>query len=375
MQLLKLVESKVQVGEPLRWNVRNQDCTLLLAQGYVIRNENQLEMLLERGMYVDIEEIRALEALEAPPECPQETIYARWTSAIDTLENLLRTLGQEPDFPRSIHTLATSTVELVSLDPDIGIYMAVRQDQARHLRYGYSHSVYSALISILMAKRMGWSAEQVLQLTLAALTMNASIAELQSQMAFQDYPVLDRQRAQIQQHPNASAALLEQAGITDTGWLNAVRQHHEQVDGAGYPLGATEVDQAAQVLRMADIFMARISPRTSRTAMSVQEAARQMFRDDKGGPMSRAVIKELGLYPPGDFVQLASGEMGVVMRRGAESRTPLVAAVTDTQGRSTTTTLQRDTADPDFAITGPATERSLLSRVPPERLYGYGVPT
>lgn len=375
MQLLKLVESKVQVGEPLRWNVRNQDCTLLLAQGYVIRNENQLEMLLERGMYVDIEEIRALEALEAPPECPQETIYARWTSAIDTLETLLRTLGQEPDFPRSIHTLATSTVELVSLDPDIGIYMAVRQDQARHLRYGYSHSVYSALISILMAKRMGWSAEQVLQLTLAALTMNASIAELQGQMAFQDYPVLDRQRAQIQQHPNASAALLEQAGITDTGWLNAVRQHHEQDDGAGYPLGATEVDQAAQVLRMADIFMARISPRTSRTAMSVQEAARQMFRDDKGGPMSRAVIKELGLYPPGDFVQLASGEMGVVMRRGAESRTPLVAAVTDTQGRSTTTTLQRDTADPDFAITGPATERSLLSRVPPERLYGYGVPT
>jgi hypothetical protein len=91
--------------------------------------------------------------------------------------------------------------------------------------------------------------------------------------------------------------------------------------------------------------------------------------------MSRAVIKELGLYPPGDFVQLASGEMGVVMRRGAESRTPLVAAVTDTQGRSTTSTLQRDTADPDFAITGPATERSLLSRVPPERLYGYGVPT
>ncbi len=91
--------------------------------------------------------------------------------------------------------------------------------------------------------------------------------------------------------------------------------------------------------------------------------------------MSRALIRELGLYPPGDFVQLANGEQGIVVRRGAEARTPLVAAVTDTQARSVTTTVQRDTAQPEFAITGPAADRSLLVRVPPERLYGFGVAT
>lgn len=66
MQLLKLVESEVQIGVPLPWNVRNQDCTLLLAKGYVIRDENQLEMLLDRGIFVDLEEVRALEALNPP---------------------------------------------------------------------------------------------------------------------------------------------------------------------------------------------------------------------------------------------------------------------------------------------------------------------
>ena len=51
---------------------------------------------------------------------------------------------------------------------------------------------------------------------------------------------------------------------------------------------------------------------------------------------------------------------------------PLVAAVTDAQGRSVTTTLHRNTADPAYAITGPAADdKHLLSRVPPERLYGY----
>lgn len=373
MQLLELVESQIQIGVPLPWNVRNQDCTLLLAKGYVVRNESQLDMLLDRGMFVDIEEVRAIEALQTPAPLPSASIYERWTSAIDELETLLPALNEKPDFISRIHVLAGDIMALAAQDPDIGLFMAIRQDQARHLRYGYSHTVYTTLLCILMAQRLGWPVDRVQRLALAALTMNASIADLQGQMAFQDYPVLDRQRAQIRKHPMESAAQLERAGITDSAWLTTVREHHEQINGSGYPTGSTTVDEAARVLRMADLFMARISPRTLHPPLGVQEAARLAFRDDQGGPLSRALIRELGIYPPGDFVQLANGELGIVVRRGAEARTPLVAAVTDAQGRGVTTTLQRDTALPAFAITGPAPDRSLLARVPPERLYGYGV--
>jgi len=375
MQLLKLVESEVLIGVPLPWNVRNQDCTLLLAKGYVVRNEAQLEMLLDRGIFVDLEEIRALEELNPPVQRPHDSIFIRWTGAIDELETLLHAaLDEKPDFPPRMEALASTLMELAALDADIGLFMAMRQDQARHLRYGFSHPVYAALLCILMTQRMGWTERRVQSLTLAALSMNTSIADLQVQMAFQDYPVLDRQRALIRKHPVDSAALLERAGVTDCAWLTAVREHHEQVDGKGYPTGTTIVDEGAQILRMADQFIARISPRTLRPAMGIQEATRQTFREDQGGPMSRALIRELGFYPPGDFVQLANGEQGIVVRRGAEARTPLVAAVTDTQGRSVTTTVQRNTAHPEYSITGrPVTDHSLLVRVPPERLYGFGV--
>ena len=328
--------------------------------------------LLERGMYVDLEEKRAVEALSAPKPAPPKSIYVRWTDAIDTLETLVHDLPHAPDFPAKIGALAQELITLADLDADIAIFMAVRQDQARHLRYGYSHSIYTALLAILMAQRMEWAAANIRLVTLAALTMNASIADLQGQMANQDYPVLDRQRAQLRTHPIDSAALLAKAGITDAPWLEAVRQHHEQASGKGYPTGTTQTNELAQMLRMADIFMARISPRGIRPPMSVQDAARQMFRDDKGGPMSSAIIKVLGIYPPGNLVKLASGELGVVMRRRAEARTPLVTAVTDAQGRSVTTTLHRNTAETTFAITGPAADdKNLLARVPPERLYGY----
>ena len=372
MQLLKLVESEIQMDVALPWNVRNHDCALLLARGHIVSSEAQMQALLERGIYVDLEEKRAVEALYIPKSGQVKSIYTRWADTIDTLETLVHELPHAPEFPANIEKLAQELITLADLDADIAIFMAVRQDQARHLRYGYSHSVYTALLCILMAQRMDWTAARIRVITLAALTMNASIADLQGQMASQDYPVLDRQRAQLRAHPMDSATLLTKAGITDVAWLDAIRQHHEQGNGNGYPMGLTQIDELPQMLRMADIFMARISPRAIRSPMNVQDAARQIFRDDKGGAMSSAIIKVLGIYPPGNLVKLASGELGVVMRRGTEARTPLVAAVTDAQGRSVTTTLHRNTADPAHAITGlAADDKHLLSRVPPERLYGY----
>ena len=112
-----------------------------------------------------------------------------------------------PDFLSRIEALARSLMDLVTLDAGIGIIMAMGQELARHLRYGFSHPVHTALLCIPMTQRMGWAERRVQPLTLAALTMNTSIADLQVQMAFQDYSVLDRQRALICKHPIESAAL------------------------------------------------------------------------------------------------------------------------------------------------------------------------
>ncbi|MDE2617780.1 MAG: hypothetical protein KGL73_12275, partial [Burkholderiales bacterium] len=106
-------------------------------------------------------------------------------------------------------------------------------------------------------------------------------------------------------------------------------------------------------------------------ALPIQEAARQLFREDHGGPLSSAVIKEFGLYPPGEVVKLACGEIGVVMRRTDSVKCPLVAAITDERGQPSVHTVQRDTSLPAYAIVGSVADKSLVARMPPERIYGY----
>jgi HD-GYP domain-containing protein (c-di-GMP phosphodiesterase class II) len=264
-------------------------------------------------------------------------------------------------------------VTLIERDADVSIYTFVRQENIQFFNYGFTHSVHTAIAGVLMARRLGWPSDQILVLTQAALIMNVAIATLQGRIATQDTPLRESQKTAIRAHPGQSVALLAQAGVTDAAWLTAVAQHHEHPDGSGYPDGRTEIETLALVLHFADTLTAKISPRASRLGVSIQQAARELFQEDHGGAMASALIKELGIYPPGDFVQLKSGELAVVMRRAANAKTPIAAGVTDQAGLPVARTMRRDTADPEFAIVASVTDRkrlAMLTRIPPQRLYG-----
>ena len=160
------------------------------------------------------------------------------------------------------------------------------------------------------------------------------------------------------------------AGVDDPLWLDAVAQHHEKADGSGYPQGLREVGELGAVLRYIDVFLAKMAPRAMRAPLSTQMAARQLFQEEGGGPVSSSIIKEFGIYPPGEFIQLKSGEMAVVVRRSANARAPQAAAITDWNGMPMINTVERDTAKPEFAIVSVVSDKSLVLHVPPERLYG-----
>ena len=65
--------------------------------------------------------------------------------------------------------------------------------------------------------------------------------------------------------------------------------------------------------------------------------------------------------------------MGVVVQRTTNAKAPIVAAITDTQIAKT---VRHDTGLPEFAILATVTDKTMLKRLPPERLYGFSmVPT
>jgi len=377
MKLLRLPRSQIRLGSPLPWNVRDEETRLLLSRGHVIHSEAQLDALLTRGAWVDIEEARSAAHLHGGPDpepvsaARPQNMFSLWDQSADEMRKLMAKVPHAPDLPKRVAEFVAWLIELVDKDIDIALYHCVRQESAHPFYYGYNHSIHTAVLCLLLARRLQWPEPRMMSLVKAAITMNMSVLELQGKMADQDAPMRESQKALIRSHPQEAADWLVQAGLSDADWLTAVAQHHERPDGSGYPHGLTEVADIAVALRVSDVFMAKISPRRLRPSLPIQEAAKQLYREDHGGAISTALIKEFGIYPPGDVVKLASGETGVVMRRTGHVKCPLVAAITNASGHPTVHTAHRDTSQPEYAIVANVADKSLVARMPPERVYGY----
>lgn len=385
MDLMHLVRGNLTVGQPTPWDVRDELGQLLLRRGQVVLSEKQIESLLGRNATVLAVEFE--EHANRPVHSPVLTgstlhrphgssLFDHWFALAAQLKTVWATLHYA-DFLPGIEALIKELMVLANKAPDIGIYLIVRQERIDMVDYPYAHSIHTALVTTLMGRRLDWPAFEIESVAKAALTMNISIGDLQGRMAAQDFPMLGRQEMKIRRHPHESSALLAVAGVTDPLWLQTVREHHERPDGGGYPSGIVQVSVHSQALRLADVFTAKLSRRSIRASLSPQEAERHMFAEGKSHadlmPIAMSIIREVGLYPPGDFVLLKSGEAGVVVARSPGGKTPVVAVITDAKGHPITATIRRNTADPDFHIEGSYSNKKLLAKLPPERLFGYSI--
>ena len=362
---LESVKHRLQVGVPLPFNVRQSDHTLLLARGQVLVGVEQLQALFERGMLVDLAELEtaAHRVLKAPPE----QLPALWEESIASATQALCALPNK-NLDVVVDDVATPLVALVERDPDLAIFQVLRQHGGRHAQYGANHSIHCAIATFLTVHRLSWDKPDMQRAFKAALTMNVSMLELQGQLAAQATPLTPAQREAVHSHPQRSMHMLALAGITDPEWLQAVAQHHETSSGSGYPTGLRDVTPLAAVLHQCDVYTARLSPRQSREALGADSVARSLFADHPGDPTTAALIKEFGLYPPGCFVRLASGETGIVVRRGPGAHKPEVATVTNARGAAVSEPLRRDTSRPEFAIVALLGERAGTAHIAPAKL-------
>jgi HD-GYP domain-containing protein (c-di-GMP phosphodiesterase class II) len=369
------VRDLLTVGQPLPFRVLDAQGRLLLNAGHVLADEAQFESLVERGAWaerplVEAERVARTQARARQREAPELSLFDQWDRLLWQLDKLTRGLVRGQIQASGVTSFMGSLRSVVAADPDVALFLCVRQDDRRFALYPLTHSLHCAAVALLTGQRLEWPAERTDALACAALTMNLSILELQAAMAEQGEPPTAKQLREIRAHPGASVALLRAAGVEDETWLAAVTDHHERTGGGGYPRSLQSAGEHSQVLRAIDVFMAKISPRAGRAAMQPQAAVRQLFQEAAADPLLMALIKTLGVHPPGSLLQLRSGEVAVAIRRPPRGTQPLVATLSDARGRPTAETHRRDTAQPEFAVVGPLADTTHFARVQPERVYG-----
>ena len=273
-----------------------------------------------------------------------------WIYVQEQAHAILRN-GRDEAFLRQIDRLEHRISRYSRLNPD-GALMALIQMAAVEVeRYSATHSVLvSVLCGIAAREVLQWSTQQQSLLCQAALTMNIGMTELQDRLAQQSEPLAPLQRRNVGQHAERSVDLLTRLGLQDSAWLEAVRHHHTQEPG---PLAQRSAGgRLARLIQRADMFAAAMSPRAGRRPVPPGKAMKSIYFDEnhKVDEAGAALIKAVGIYSPGSYVRLQSEEVAIVVRRGANTTTPLAAVILNRKGMPQAELTVRDTVQPEFKV-------------------------
>jgi len=396
MNLVALNIDSIQLGRPLPFALRGADGALLAQKGYVIRNRADLDVLVSRGLTlcVDTDESgdnhRAYLAqlqkmllsdtslgqiagmkIQAGVQADRErggNDMPDWSQLQSSATQLLRS-PLAGDFEGRFQSLHGELARNCEETPDATLLALVFLSAQETRMYSATHAMLVACVCMVVAREMlHWPEGRVLQLGRAAITMNIAMTELQDQLAQQSAPLTAAQIAAVQDHASRSEQLLRRLGVADPAWLEAVRCHHHRTPG---PLAKkAEAQQMARLLQRADLFGARLAPRVARWPMPVTAAMQASYYDEEHqvDEAGAALVKTLGVYPPGAFVRLATQEVAVVLRRGGTATTPRVAVVVNRDGMPTGEMIPRDTAQAAWRITGAVAHRDVKVQLRLDRL-------
>ena len=322
-------------------------------------------------MGVQTEQSPGAEVAEPPPSAevdaavadtrplpPDEAVDA-WAQVKRAFAALLRNPAPDAAWVESLQALKQRMQVLARRDFDTALYLLMQDAAAGEDRYSAHHSLLCGLVAEVCADWYEWSPAEMDALVLSALSMNVSMSAMQDALTRQVQPLSPAQREQVQAHPEKSAEMLAAAGVQDTLWVDVVRRHHDaSTDGAP---DSDAPARLARLLRRVDVYTAKLSSRAGRSAVTPAKAARDTCLGPDGKPdaVGAGILRKLGLYPPGSFVKLANGDLGVVIKRGVQAHMPLVAALRRSDGGLYPTPKKRDTTQRVYAVAHGVTVREL----------------
>jgi len=160
------------------------------------------------------------------------------------------------------------------------LVFAIRTIEAKD-PYTSGHSARVADLSRELAGALRLPSRKVEEVETAALLHDIGKVDFAySELIGSPSQLTETDREMIRSHPERGARLLESLSSMSENVLKAVRHHHEHYDGNGYPdrLAGAEIPLAARIIMLADTVDAMLSNRPYRTAMSVEEVARELRR-------------------------------------------------------------------------------------------------
>lgn len=296
------------------------------------------QMQLCRGLEVTLEEVA--DRLHTLADGSERRRHEH--ELIERLAGILAAIDSGTPFDVNVlHALAEEILAEVAECEPLRFF---DQDPADRPRFIACHSLTTARVIARIVRHEQELRCRAHDVVLAALLHDVGMLGVPDDLLTQTEPLLPEQRRYLEAHTVVGAQLV--AGLfPDAPWLaEAIASHHERIDGTGYPDGlkGNRIRPLTRLLAVCDVYAALCCPRPHRPARATRTALADTLLLADQGELDRGhaeCLLSLSFYPVGSVVELAHGEVGVVVAtpgsRGdlQNPARPVVALLTDSQGK------------------------------------------
>jgi HD-GYP domain-containing protein (c-di-GMP phosphodiesterase class II) len=287
-------------------------------------------LLLSKGTTLTVEMVERLQKFESTdffvrdlsPDLKEEhekllaqRLSASHTRVINTVSRNLKAVTENQSLDTDIlKNMVDEIQNQVNLSSNILLNLS-------HIKtfdtYLFSHVVNVSVLTLIIGRQLQLSDQEREDLGLAALLHDFGMVKMNNALFDHDRKLSSEEWEQIKRHPEYSAELLKSSGNFAPDIIAAIMDHHERLDGSGYPQGkkGPEINYFGKIIAVADVYDACISPRKYRNRLTPRQALKNLLGQSNQFDLEilRAFVAAMAIYPIGSFVRLNSGEIAKVI--------------------------------------------------------------
>ena len=183
--------------------------------------------------------------------------------------------------------------------------------------YTFKHSVDVATMSMIVSRQYGLPDEQIYEIGISGLLHDIGKSKIPNEILNKAGKLTDEEFALIKQHSLLGYQILKDKPELSNAIKLGVLQHHEKINGSGYPMGATEdkIHIFAKIIAVADIYDALVTERPYKKAFTPRDAVEMIMAmtGELDLKVMQSFLESVILYPVGTNVDLSNGEKAKVV--------------------------------------------------------------
>ena len=263
-------------------------------------------------------------------EAPRAREVVNQASAL--LEKLVSDirLGQSFEVER-VEEIVDGMVESIVRNPQALMWVAKLREQDIG---AYGHGLQVSVYLTSFGRHLGFPRTQLSHLAQVGLLLDVGKIRLPRALLEKQGRLTDEEFEAAKAHVQHGMSILEETPDFDPEILRGIEQHHERMNGSGYPRGLVgeEIGVFGRMSGIVDCFAALTNHRPYAAAVSSYEALRNITA--WGGEffheaLVQQFVSSVGVFPVGSLIELSTGEVAVVVEHSKVRRLkPRVLVVT-----------------------------------------------